>query len=99
MFFYNDTQVYSFATAIFTQPASYVFNSRKTIAGAIIGLLLVFCLFLEQPYDVTIISNLLFDQSFMQLQLNFTKYVIFLLSDGDRFVMKMEFSHLEKKKF
>ena len=57
------------------------FNSRIAIAGAIVGLLLVFFItslrFLLRPYDVTITSNLLFVHLFMQFQLKCVFDIIF----------------------
>ena len=58
-------------------------NSREAIAEAIIGLLLVFFLFISSsrfllwPYDFTTTSNLLFVHSFMQFQVNCVRDVIF----------------------
>ena len=60
--------------------SSMFFNSRTGIAGAIIGLLLVFFIslrFLLRTYDVTTTSNLLFVHSFMQFHLKCVREVIF----------------------
>ena len=57
-----------------------LFNSRTAIAGAIIGLLLVFFIssrFLLRPYDVTTTGNQLFVLSFVQFQLNCVRDVFF----------------------
>ena len=60
----------------------YLFNSRKAIAEAVIGLLFVLFIYLSsrfllRPYDFTTTSNILFVQSFMQFKLNCARNVIF----------------------
>ena len=70
-------QIYEAIAAIFWQSASYVvINSRAAIAGAIIGLHLVFFLRHDFCYD-HMTSQPLFVHSFMQFQLNCMRDVIF----------------------